>query len=486
MTFQEVYGTKLRGRVLGKLSAKTTLGDKLIRLYDLDKEQHQMYKVLENTVKYREGKSVLLIGPRGIGKTTMVNNCLLELGSKYEGQFLVIRISGLYERDDKTAIREIARQLDFIMEEEDDGDEENEDVQDGFEKVSSNATMRMIMSLLDRTQLNEEEDVAGGKREADQIPLIFVIDEVDKYASNSKQTLLYNLFDIAQASEGRKSDNGGGGGGGSTLTVIGISSKATVREQLEKRVKSRFSQRMIQLNKCKTLTDYCGAIGCMLKLEDDDNDDEWVSKYNKKVDEMINTTGSALRKIIVENFYTVKDLNALKNSLVPYMKYGFVRGSEQLLKSNLEVYDDRNFELLGSLTELELKLLICTARVKSRNSIDRVNFNVAFEEYLKMAANETNTLNTQLETMGVSLRRNGEFTGNGYSSSRELMLGCWERLAEIGVMGEPMKQINGVNAESYTGGEFNKMYVCDIELNEIMKYFREEREEAWVEKWCRI
>ncbi|VEU23289.1 DEKNAAC104427 [Brettanomyces naardenensis] len=473
--------------ILKNLTGKTTAGDRIIPLYDLDNEHQQIYKVLENTVKYHEGKSMLLVGPRGVAKTTLVNNCLLELGEKYDGQFLVIRISGLYERDDKTAIREIARQLDLIT-----GDDEEGAGDTGFEKLSSDATMNTIMNLLDRSRLNEEGQ-GEGDNGRDQIPLIFVIDEIDRYTSSSKQTLLYNLFDLAAG-------RGEGGPGGSssahstassahsatssahhaapytassTITVIGITTKATVREQLEKRVKSRFSQRVIHINKWKTLTDFCGAVLTMLRI--DEGSEKWIKEYNDRVEKMVYETGSPLRKIIVENFYTLKDLNAVKNRVVPFVASGFF--DEKWLKGDLRDYSDRNFELIGSLSELELKLLICTARMKAKNSIDRVNFNVAYEEYVKMSMNESKTLNSQLEIMGVSVKQYG-----GYMVSRELMLTCWERLSTIGIMGEPMKQINGVNAGSYTGGEFNKMYVCDIELNEIMKW----KGEGWVERWCRI
>lgn len=442
-----------RKRVLEQLSSRTTSGTRKVPLYQLESEERQLYKVLESTVKYREGKSVLLVGPRAVGKTTMINNCLLELQQKYDGQFLVIRISGLFEHDDKSAVREIARQLDLMADNDEDDLEDGDDEyvhRAGFEKLSSNATMHAIMGILDRSRLEEDS-----KATDEQIPLIFVIDEIDRYTTNARQTLLYNLFDIAQSSSKET---------GSTLTIIGVTTRTTVREQLEKRVKSRFSQRVIQISKRRSVDDFCECVRTMLSVEGDES-------WNQKVKDLLQTRGSQLRKMVVSNFYTVKDLNLVKNSLVPLVASGLAE-VPAVEDNSLDAY-----RVMDTLSELELKLLVCSARVKAKSGVDKVNFNVVFDEYRELAKKQRTALRSQMETMGVSLR------GEGYETSRNLLLSCWERLADLGVMGDAMKQINGVSATSYTGGEFNKVYICDVQLDELMKHFKHV---AWVEPWCRI
>lgn len=64
--------------------------------------------------------------------------------------------------------------------------------------------------------------------------VVFILDEFDLFASHPRQTLLYNLFDIAQA---RKAP----------IAVLGVTTKIDVVETLEKRVKSRFSHRYVHL-----------------------------------------------------------------------------------------------------------------------------------------------------------------------------------------------------------------------------------------------
>ena len=64
--------------------------------------------------------------------------------------------------------------------------------------------------------------------------VVFVLDEFDLFTTHSRQTLLYNLFDIAQA---RKAP----------IVVLGLTTRIDVVESLEKRVKSRFSHRYVHL-----------------------------------------------------------------------------------------------------------------------------------------------------------------------------------------------------------------------------------------------
>ena len=70
--------------------------------------------------------------------------------------------------------------------------------------------------------------------------MIFVLDEFDLFTIHPRQTLLYNLFDIAQA---RKAP----------IVVLGLTTRIDVAESLEKRVKSRFSHRYVHLSLPKSL-----------------------------------------------------------------------------------------------------------------------------------------------------------------------------------------------------------------------------------------
>lgn len=63
---------------------------------------------------------------------------------------------------------------------------------------------------------------------------IFVLEEFDLFCGHANQTLIYNLFDVAQSAQ-------------APICVIGLTRRYDVIELMEKRVKSRFSHRQIFL-----------------------------------------------------------------------------------------------------------------------------------------------------------------------------------------------------------------------------------------------
>lgn len=87
--------------------------------------------------------------------------------------------------------------------------------------------------------------------------VVFVMDEFDLFATHPRQTLLYNLFDIAQA---RKAP----------IAVLGLTTKIDVVESLEKRVKSRFSHRYVYLSLPRSLPAFWDICRKGLVVDDDD------------------------------------------------------------------------------------------------------------------------------------------------------------------------------------------------------------------------
>lgn len=82
------------------------------------------------------------------------------------------------------------------------------------------------------TEHSTEDDVVNGNGAATSVSVLFLLSEFEMFAGFPRQTLLYNLFDIAQA---RKAP----------IAVIGMTTRIDVVEMLEKRVKSRFSHRTL-------------------------------------------------------------------------------------------------------------------------------------------------------------------------------------------------------------------------------------------------
>ncbi len=109
---------------------------------------------------------------------------------------------------------------------------------DGVQTNNYADTLASLLALLSHpSEISEVEADQTAKS------VIFILDEFDLFTSRPRQTLLYNLFDIAQA---RKAP----------IAVLGLTTKIDVVERLEKRVKSRFSHRYVHLPLPKNLAVY--------------------------------------------------------------------------------------------------------------------------------------------------------------------------------------------------------------------------------------
>lgn len=139
--------------------------------------------------------------------------------SDHRENFHVVRLNGFVHTDDKLALKEIWRQLGREMEVEDD-------------HTSSNHadTLATLLALL-----SHPSEISESNSEQTAKSVIFVLDEFDLFTTHPRQTLLYNLFDIAQAKK-------------APIVVLGLTTKVDVVESLEKRVKSRFSHRYVHLS----------------------------------------------------------------------------------------------------------------------------------------------------------------------------------------------------------------------------------------------
>jgi origin recognition complex subunit 4 len=212
----------LKQVVLGKITSKRP-----IPLTGLEEEYAKIYSLLCNTITAGEGNSLLILGGRSSGKTALVNAALSALSKEYSSDFHVVRLNGFFQTDDKIALREIWRQLGREMALE-------EDEAAGKSYADTMATLLALLSHPSESGMATEN---GHIAKA----VVFVMDEFDLFAAHPRQTLLYNLFDIAQS---RKAP----------IAVLGLTTRIDVAESLEKRVKSRFSHRYVHTAPAKSLS----------------------------------------------------------------------------------------------------------------------------------------------------------------------------------------------------------------------------------------
>ncbi|KAL9123479.1 MAG: hypothetical protein Q9217_007081, partial [Psora testacea] len=201
-----------------------------IPLVNLSDPYNKVHQLLSQTILAGEGNSMLVIGARGTGKTALVETAVEDLSNQHGQDFHVVRLNGFIHTDDKLALKEVWRQLGREM-----------DVVDEMSSGRSNYAdmLTSLLALLSHQEVPPE----GGESEQQRITtksVVFILDEFDLFASHPRQTLLYNLFDLAQFST-------------TPLAVLGLTTKVNVVELLEKRVKSRFGQRYVYLSAPRTL-----------------------------------------------------------------------------------------------------------------------------------------------------------------------------------------------------------------------------------------
>ena len=89
-----------------------------------------------------------------------------------------------------------------------------------YYQVIKNRLLKIMICLLFNVDSGESKSI------------VLVLDEFDLFAYHKNQSLLYNLFDIAQSKQ-------------NPLCVVGLTCRLDIVELLEKRVKSRYSHRAI-------------------------------------------------------------------------------------------------------------------------------------------------------------------------------------------------------------------------------------------------
>ena len=126
-----------------------------------------------------------------------------------------------------------------------------------------------------------------------------VLEAFDLFTQHSRQALLYCLLDTAQSCHAHGSGNTGAGGNAkaSGIAVIGITTRVDYLNLFEKRVKSRFSGRIIRVSPPNAFADYLAVSKAILeapiKMEDyddgnfDEDEDlllEWEAMWKTAVD----------------------------------------------------------------------------------------------------------------------------------------------------------------------------------------------------------
>ncbi|ODQ65424.1 origin recognition complex, subunit 4 [Nadsonia fulvescens var. elongata DSM 6958] len=435
-------------RVLSHVTAKLT-GRQSCQLCLLDEEYSKLYQLLQQTIEEGEGNSCLLVGPKSSGKTLLVSTVVESLRKKYSGQFITVKLSGHAQTDDRIALREITRQIDLHLQNIYTTNEPVQTEPTTLQKRSMSETLQSLLKIFSQYEDDEENN-------KEIVSVIFILEEFDKFAQHGRQTLLYNLFDIAQSSK-------------APIAVIGVTAKINARDMLEKRVRSRFSQRIHQLERASSLENFWIICKSSLTVDAAEFISEYVNNkiWNQYIEWLYSDKQGNFYRILEQVFYTTKDVREFFNKILlgMIMSNPFPKQANFLLyEREKSIADTQGF--IEGLSELELSLIICAARVQIKLEIESLNFNLVYEEYFQVASQFKQE---RIANMSSLSRMSNSGMGAGYRIwSRDIARAGWERLESmnllIGLGGSTGNRGMGANARDEI-----KMMKVDVGLMEIAK-----------------
>ena len=334
--------------------------------------------------------------------------------------------------------------------------------------------------------------------------VIFVLDEFELFAAHPRQTLLYNLFDIAQA---RKAP----------VAVIGVTTKVNVVDSLEKRVKSRFSHRYVHLSLPKSLATFWDVCKQAITVAKEDlhsqsgsgpqkmagEMERLVAAWNSSVDVGDPTIVPIYPKLTILQALWDQDVvfrNAaqsihhrtrsvpdfLTSCLIPIANLApatlFLTGSDFANSSLLP--PESKLNLLPGLSELELTLLIAAARLEVILDSDACTFDMVYDEYCTLAARaRAQSSASGAAAVGAGSRLWG----------RMVAVAAWERLVGYEFVVPAVGSVPnagpggasgaGGGAGSRDVGRLGRMFKVDVGLEEILPSVSGVG--AVMAKWCR-
>ncbi|KAM3585389.1 uncharacterized protein V6R79_016670 [Siganus canaliculatus] len=250
-----------------------------VRPEGVEAQHKHLLELLKRTAVHGESNSVLIVGPRGAGKTMLLRCVLRDLLEEKEVQknLLQVHLNGLLQTDDRIALKEITRQLHL----------ENVVGDKVFGSFAENLAFLL-------------EALKKGDRSSSR-PVLFVLDEFDLFAHHKNQTLLYNLFDVSQSAQ-------------APVAVVGLTCRLDVLELLEKRVKSRFSHRQIHLLSDGTFSQYVDRVQAQLSLPDDFPDQKFAQDWNAGVKTLCED--KPVQDALQRHFSSSKDVRSLQRLLM--------------------------------------------------------------------------------------------------------------------------------------------------------------------------
>uniref|UniRef100_A0A672YMT6 Origin recognition complex subunit 4 n=1 Tax=Sphaeramia orbicularis TaxID=375764 RepID=A0A672YMT6_9TELE len=302
--------------------------------------QHKhLLELLRRTAVHGESNSVLIVGPRGAGKTMLLKSVLRELLEEKEVQknLLQVQLNGLLQTDDRIALKEITRQLHL----------ENVVGDKVFGSFAENLAFLL-------------EALKKGDRSSSR-PVLFVLDEFDLFAHHKNQTLLYNLFDVSQSAQ-------------APIAVVGLTCRLDVLELLEKR--------------------YIERVQTQLSLPQDFPDEKFAKDWNESVKALCED--KSVEEVLLRHFNCSRDFRSLHMFLMLCLSRVTVAKpvvkAADVLEAGRLCFADAKADMLHGLSILELCLIIAMKHLNDVYEGEPFNLQMVHNEFKKFLQRKSNSM----------------------------------------------------------------------------------------------
>ncbi|KYK59227.1 hypothetical protein DCS_00357 [Drechmeria coniospora] len=253
---------------------------------------------------------------------------------------------------------------------------------------------------------------------------------------------------------------------------------------LEKRVKSRFSHRYVYLSQPRALPAYWQICrqGLMIDRPDVAGEgidvnlegyDDFHRFWTRSIEELYKQR--PFQNLLQYHFYSTKSVSAFLTEWIlplsslsdkdPTPKWPSAASGPTSLAP-----PDSRLQLLSTLSDLDLGLLIAAARLDIVAHTDTVNFAMAYDEYSSLVGRQR----VQSSTSGMLA-----LGGSARVWSRGVAAVAWERLISLGIL--VPAGIGGGRGLGH-GGLDGKMWKVDVVLEEIPAAVKLSNVLA---RWCR-
>lgn len=322
----------------------------------------------------------------------LIGSAIYELLSvpQFTKNSVLVHLNGLVHGDDKLALKSIASQMKL------------ENAVDGKVFGSFSENLAFLLACLK----------SGDKHKSKSC--IFILEEFDLFCGHHNQTLLYNLFDVAQSAQ-------------APICVMGLTCRLDVIELLEKRVKSRFSHRQIFLysptqeweeklelmrvllslptsttsRDSKTSMAYLDncEMHCLKSTFDDNSEmlkqlsKTWINNWNKSVDEVLINDKVAQA---IQSFFNFDNLEStwklICQEIIGKISEETPKPTEALILGVFRKHEtDDKVGLLCDLSVMEICLIISMKHHCEIYDRDPFNFEMIFKRLQKFS-NTTSTM----------------------------------------------------------------------------------------------